>query len=294
MKQPDLRQLRCFSQVARLLSVTAAAKALHVSQPAVSASLKLLESQLGVKLFVRSGRAIRLTAEGELLAERSRTVFAALDDVSRAMEEAGGTAHGTARIGVPPMFGGFYLPEKLLAFRKRFPEITISMQEAGARSLKSMLEEGVIDVAVIARDQTERVFEFVSLGVHKNVLCVAPAHPLAMRRFVRAEHLVDLPWAMLTHDFQQRLRIDELFAQLGRSPIIAFETNSLQLVRAAVARGGACALLPRVALHAIKGIAAVPTRPAMETEFGLAWVSRRVLSRSNQALVEFLKAVGTM
>ena len=140
----DLYQLRYFLEVARTLSFTRAAENLHISPPAVSKSVALLERSVGRKLFTRSRRQVLLTLEGERLKAHAETIF---DHVERAgMELRGhGADPSVLKIGSREMITNYLLGPSLLAFRKKHPTTRFGIYELGPREMAEALKKDLID-----------------------------------------------------------------------------------------------------------------------------------------------------
>src|SRR5689334_3377353 len=117
----NMYPLHVFRLVARLGSVTHAARELKVSQPAVSAHLRALEARYGAPLFERTPRGMRLTPAGEVVADHAARVFALLDDMGAAVESASGQIRGAVTIAASTTPGAYLLPGLLRAFRDRNP-----------------------------------------------------------------------------------------------------------------------------------------------------------------------------
>src|ERR1700755_2615591 len=107
----DVRSLRYCMAIAHLGSFTRAAEALHVAQPALSVSVKKLEEELGVTLFVRNARKVVPTVEGEILLKRAQRIFTEMDYAKREIEDSVELRSGIVNIGMPPMFGQHYFPQ---------------------------------------------------------------------------------------------------------------------------------------------------------------------------------------
>src|SRR5947207_9062808 len=123
----NLALLAVFDTVARDGSVTRAAEALMVTQPAVSRQLRSLEEQIGAKLFERAGRGIRLTADGEVLADYTRRIIALIDEAQSQMSELRGLRRGRLAIGAGTNISVHLLPEAIVRFRQRFPGIALHL-----------------------------------------------------------------------------------------------------------------------------------------------------------------------
>jgi DNA-binding transcriptional LysR family regulator len=191
----ELRQLRYFLAVADELNFTRAAERLHLAQQALSASIRRLEAQLGVALFVRSTRKVELTVAGEVLVEGARAVVgAAVDAVERVHQVAEGRG-GRITIGFSTAAGGVPIVRQIIrTFSERAPGVDIRTKEHDFSDPSAGLADASVDVAFIFGPLPVEGLASVTLVREDRVLAVRPEHPLAARVAVNADELRDLPW----------------------------------------------------------------------------------------------------
>lgn len=146
-----LEPLRHFALVAQHSTFTAAARHAHVSQPALTASIKRLEEQMGARLFDRGSSGATLTEAGKALLPRARAALAAIEEGRRAVAEVMGLAVGSVRVGAGATVCTYYLPRTLARFRARFPGVQILLREATPDVLLDDLEAGDLDMVILAR-----------------------------------------------------------------------------------------------------------------------------------------------
>ena len=140
-----------FTLAAQHGTFTAAARHAHVTQPALTASIKRLELQMGARLFERGPSGATLTAAGVALLPRARAALAALDEGRRAVAEVMGLAVGSVRVGAGATVCTYYLPRTLARFRARHPTVKILLREANPDDLIDALEAGDLDLVILAR-----------------------------------------------------------------------------------------------------------------------------------------------
>jgi LysR family pca operon transcriptional activator len=188
-----LRHLRCFLETARTGSLSAAAEALHVSQPAASKTIRELEEIVGVALFDRGGRRLALTPAGALFQQHAGTAMLALD---RAQDMARRAPARLTRltVGVLPTVATAVFPRAALAFRERFPNCVLRVSTGPNWLLLSQLREGTLDLIVGRMPSPEQMtgLTFRQLYTERVVLVVRPGHPL-IRGGRLAEELADYP-----------------------------------------------------------------------------------------------------
>jgi DNA-binding transcriptional LysR family regulator len=146
-----LEPLRHFALVVQHHTFTAAARHAHVTQPALTASIQRLETQMGARLFDRGPGGASLTAAGHALLPRARAAIAALEEGRRAVAEVMGLAKGSVRLGAGATVCTYYLPKTLARFRARHPGVQILLREGNPEGLVDALEAGDLDLVILAR-----------------------------------------------------------------------------------------------------------------------------------------------
>ena len=192
---PELRQLRVFLAVADERSFTRAAERLHLAQQGVSASVRRLETQLGVALFVRDTRSVALTPAGEALVDGARAVIAAVDDALARVRLVAEGRSGRLVIGFSTAAGGVgAVRDALRRFATEAPDVDLRTVEHDFGDPSAGLAEGRVQAAFIFGPHPVEGLASVPLVAEGRLLAVHPEHPLASRQSVSAEDLRDLPW----------------------------------------------------------------------------------------------------
>lgn len=148
-------ELRHFLLVIEHGTLTGAARAAHLSQPALTASIQRLERRFDARLLHRGRRGAEATAEGLALVPHARAALAAVDDARRAVAEVAGLAGGEVRLGGGATACTYLLPGVLARFRARYPKVRISLREGFPDGLREMLRAGALDLAVVTGEDGE-------------------------------------------------------------------------------------------------------------------------------------------
>jgi len=143
-----LDELRHFVLIAEHGTFTEAARRAHLSQPALTASIRRLEDELGARLFHRGPGGAELSAEGAALLPRARAALAAVEDGRRAVAEVAGLHAGEVRLGAGATATTYRLPPLLAQFRRRYPDVRFLVREAYTDQLEAMLRDGELDLAI--------------------------------------------------------------------------------------------------------------------------------------------------
>ena len=149
MDNLELRQIQYFIEVAKREHMTEAADALHVAQSAVSRQIVNLEAELGVDLFIREGRNIRLTPIGHVFLKRMEQAMDVIDQARREVEESLDPEKGTVRVGFPSSLAAHLFPTIISAFRKQFPDVKYQLHQDSYPQLIDSVIKGDIDMALL-------------------------------------------------------------------------------------------------------------------------------------------------
>lgn len=276
----ELRQLRYFVAVAQRRHFTAAAEAIGVAQPALSQQVRLLERELGVTLFDRGGRRVRLTPAGEALLARAGRILAEVADAQGEMAEFAGAVRGRVTVGTLPSLAEHQLPPLVAAFHARHLGLELVLREERTARLLEFLGAGEVDLALLHQSSVAPAaapaITLEPLFSEELVAAVAPAHPLAGRGALPLAALRDADFILTKSGSAIRETILTACAVAGFAPRIAFESGAAATVRALAAAGLGVAVLPRSEAQ-IGGVAlaAIALTPRLTRTVALAWPAAR-------------------
>lgn len=245
------RLLHHFLITCNHLNMTSAADELAITQPALTKSIKLLESELGVALFTRLPNGVVPTHFGEALAKHARTIFLEYDHALAEIEAMKGGAAGVIRIGAGPIWLTHFLPPAIAEFRAAHPRIKFSLQPCVISTAIPALLRGEIEVFCGSLDFPDHP-EIVKQEIDQidHVVLASARHPLARAAEVRAAQLLDYPWAMLARDDVGRRQLSSYFASNGLiAPDAALESTSIISILQTVSAGDFLTCLARPLLE---------------------------------------------
>ena len=242
----ELRHLRYFVAVAEEENISRAAAKLRISQPAVGRQIHDLEEELGVLLLARTGKSVRLTAAGRIFVGEARDVLA---HAAAAVEEVRNAPAPPTEINVGYLPSGTVglLSRALRVFKKRFPEMRVTLHDLSAEDMQPLLLEKKLDVALtVLRHKLSPALAMQEVARYETCVAVGISHPLAKAKFVSLEEVASAPVATFARKefpgYYQHL--EKMFATVGRRPRIGSEHDSGSSLIAAVAAGQEFALLP--------------------------------------------------
>lgn len=191
---PDIRQLRYLVFVAEAGSLTAASRALHITQPALSLALQKLEREVGVKLLTRHARGVELSAAGDAFVAKARDALELIDEATISARYCEGLAASELVIGALPATLS-RLPRRLIAaFQHQYPLVRIRVSELSYVTHTQALLTGKVDLAFLWPPYEEPQLDFLELTREGRVLGVAAEHPLAERDTVVLDDILDLQY----------------------------------------------------------------------------------------------------
>jgi LysR family transcriptional regulator, low CO2-responsive transcriptional regulator len=244
----NLHHLAIFHVVAETGSISASAERMHISQPAISKQLKEFESRLGVVLFERMPRGVRLTEAGELLRNYATRLFEISRAAQAALAELAEAKQGHLVIGASNTIGTYILPRLLAMFRVRHPEAHISMFVGNTEQVS----QGVADMR-FALGFIEGPLHVGDLQVQRFredeiVPVVSPGHPLMRKKRLSAADFSGQPLLMRESGSGTRELIETTLRQRSIRPGRVVEFGNTESIKQAAIHGGGIAFLPRVSM----------------------------------------------
>lgn len=242
-----LRQLRTFVAAAKVGSVSNAARALSISQSAMSEAIKDLEADLGVRLFDRHARGLLVTQPGQQFLRHAHRVLAEVQMSRLALgrPESPPALPGTLSLGVTALMAGYVLSDLLARFRRANPDVTVTATKDAGEHIEHLLIGGELDVAMMVtgalRNRAALMVETVEVSAFR--LWLPAGHPLAERDSIALGDLAGENLIALMAD-EMEAELANLLASLRPRPRVAFRTRSVEAVRSLVATGAGVAILP--------------------------------------------------
>ena len=292
-KGSRLKPLRAFCQVARLGSVSRAAEALYLSQPAVTLQLQALERELGVRLLERSGRRLTPTREGELLYEMARPLVGGLDNLAAHFrEQVRGLDAGELNVAAGSSTILYLLPGIVDAFRRSHPDVRLTLHNVTGAGGLDLLRNDAVDLAVGSMLDVPADLTYAPVYRFEPMLIMPLDHPLAVRQALELEDLspygLILPPKRLT-----TYRLVDLVFQQNRVPYtVALEVGGWEVIKQYVAMGLGISIVTAICLTeadrqrlAARSLARwFPSR-----SYGIVMRKGKFLSAQARAFVELIK-----
>jgi LysR family carnitine catabolism transcriptional activator len=287
----SLRQLRAFVALAQSRSFAEASELLHLSQPALSVSIKNMEAAVGGRLFSRSTRSLELSPEGRAFLPIARRLLAdwdqAFDDLGRAFS----LRQGKVSIAVMPSFAMNQFPQALVTFRRRHPDINVTVEDVVMEQVIDAVREGQVDLGITFEPEQLDGVEFSPLFPDRFVAVVAGESPLARESALHWNSLAGQPFIAMNRGSWLRATTDAAMAAAGVRPRQLSEANQLATIGRMVSLDLGVSVVPELCRQQMEsmGIACrAIDDPAIERRVGVFTRKRHPLSRPADAMRSLL------
>jgi DNA-binding transcriptional LysR family regulator len=284
------RQIEAFRAVIVTGGITSAARALNVTQPAVTRLIRDLQHELGLSLFTRRGARLVPTNEALALYREVERQFVGLERIAQAARDLREGRTGSLRVAALPAFNVGFLPRVVGAFLNDRPGLDVALYGSISSQVADWVISGFCEVgfAQMPLDFPSLVME--PLPQVAAVAVVPEGHPLARRRALEPEDFAGQPFVSLEQTTQLRYRVDALFSARGLSRQTRVETPLSMIACSLVAAGAGLSIVDPItaAEYRGRGVVVLPVRPAILFDLATVWSAQR--SRSAIA-VEFAARV---
>lgn len=248
-----LRQLQCFSAVARNLSYTKAADELHLTQPAVSMQIRQLEQQAGLALTEQLGKQVHLTEAGEEVFRYARSILQQVDEMDDVLDKLKGFAGGRLRIAAISS-ANYFAPRLLGTFHQRFPDVNVSIETTNQAAVVKLVSENEVDMAIMGQPPGESHLEALEFMDNPLVIVAPPGHRLAARKRIALKELEKEVFLIREPGSGTRGAMQRFFRQQKLKLTTGMEMGSLSGIKQGVQAGLGLGLLPRGAVQVELGL----------------------------------------
>jgi LysR family transcriptional activator of glutamate synthase operon len=245
----ELRQIHYFIEVANREHVTEAAALLHVAQSAVSRQIFNLEAELGVDLFVREGRNVKLTPIGRIFLNHMEEAVTIIDNAKREISEYLDPGKGTIRIGFPSSLATYTMPTAISAFRERYPQVKFQLKQGAYYDLIDRVAKGEIDMALLGPVPMKEKKVKGSVLFTENLVTLLPAqHRLAKAKKLKLNELSEDGFVLFPEGYILRELLVDACEQHGFQPDVAFEGEDIDAIKGLVSAGLGVTIIPEITL----------------------------------------------
>ncbi|MEE4277655.1 MAG: HTH-type transcriptional regulator CysB [Halieaceae bacterium] len=235
-----LQQLRYIWEVAHHdLNVSATAQALYTSQPGISKQIRLLEDELGVEIFSRSGKHLtHVTPAGKVILEAAGEVLRKVESIKHIAQEYSDETRGSLSLATTHTQARYVLPDVIQGFIGKYPDVSLHMHQGTPMQISEMAADGTVDFA-IATEALELFSDLIMMPCYRWNRCVLVPrdHPLAQVSRLSLEDVAAHPIVTYVFGFTGRSRLDEAFVSAGLTPRVVFTAADADVIKTYVRLG---------------------------------------------------------
>lgn len=246
-----LQQLRYIWEVARHdLNVSATAQALYTSQPGISKQIRMLEDELGVEVFARSGKHLtHVTPAGEAILKIAGDILQQVESIRRVAQEFRDEDRGDLRIATTHTQARYALPPVIKRFTEHFPDVSLHMHQGTPMQISEMAAKGNVDFA-IATEALELFSDLIMMPCYRwnRTVVVPEGHPLTKVRPLTLEALSAYPIVTYVFGFTGRSKLDEAFTSAGLEPRVVFTAADADVIKTYVRLGMGVGIIAHMAV----------------------------------------------
>lgn len=249
----DLRQLRYFTRIVELGSISAAAEALHTAQPSLSKHVSKLEAEFDTQLLVRGVSGVKPTVTGQILYRHAKGMLRQAEEAKAAVKHGRDVPSGTVIVGLPTSTSRVLAMPLLERVRAEMPEVTLALVEGATYDLAQAVVSHRIDLA-ITTDVHDHPNILVKFLLNEELFLVSRADDPCLSSHISVEQLADLPLVLPQFPNSVRVRISRLMLESGREIQLVAESSATEILLASVQRGIGHTVLPWSALATASGV----------------------------------------
>ncbi len=245
-----LQQLRYIWEVAHHdLNVSATAQSLYTSQPGISKQIRLLEDELGVEIFSRSGKHLtRITPAGQAILRTAGEILRKVESIKQVAQEFSNDRKGSLSLATTHTQARYTLPKVIAGFVERYPDVSLHMHQGTPIQISEMAAEGSVDFA-IATEAMELFSDLIILPCYtwNRVVLVPKNHPLCQVSKLTLEDIAKCPIVTYVFGFSGRSRMDEAFMEHGLAPRVVFTASDADVIKTYVRMGLGVGIVAKMA-----------------------------------------------
>lgn len=246
-----LQQLRYIWEVAHHdLNVSATAQVLYTSQPGISKQIRLLEDELGVEVFARSGKHLtRITPAGEAILQVAGEILRKVESIKQVAQEFSDETKGSLSIATTHTQARYALPGVIEGFMQKYPDVSLHMHQGTPMQISEMAANGTTDFA-IATEAMELFSDLIMMPCYRwnRSILVPRNHPLAQNPRPSLEQVAAYPLVTYVFGFTGRSKLDEAFKTRGLTPRVAFTAADSDVIKTYVRLGVGVGIVASMAL----------------------------------------------
>ena len=286
------RRLKIFHTVARLLNFTKAGEQLHMTQPAVTFQIRQLEEQFNTRLFDRTHNKVTLTEAGKQVYMYADRILKLYEDMNHSITEMTGDVSGGVSLGASTTIAEYMLPLLIGEFKVKYPDVNISLKEANSEDIIAMVENNVVDLAIVEGSVNNKNLIVEQCRVDQLVVIMPNSHVLAKEPTLQVKDILGHPFICRESGSGTQEAITNYVERQNPDGIlnVCFELSSPEAIKGAVEAGMGISIVSRASIDKelrLGTLTAVELSPKLERPFSFVRQRYKFKSRAADELLGF-------
>ena len=286
------RRLKIFHTVARLLNFTKAGEHLHMTQPAVTFQIRQLEEQFNTRLFDRTHNKVTLTEAGKQVYMYADRILKLYEDMTHSITEMTGDVSGGVSLGASTTIAEYMLPRLIGNFKVKYPEVNISLKESNSEDIITMVENNVVDLAIVEGSINNKNLIVEQCRVDQLVVIMPNNHALANESTLQVKDILQHPFICRESGSGTQEAITNYVHKQSPNSVlnICFELSSPEAIKGAVEAGMGISIVSRASIDKelrLGTLTAVELLPKLERPFSFVRQRYKFKSRAADELLGF-------
>ena len=284
----NITHLKYFNEVCKWQSISKAALALHISQPTISIAIKELEKETGLNLFIRIGKRLLLTDDGQLVWQKIIPILSSFENLDKEIKDLSQNKNHI-RLAVPPQIGVFILPLLFTEFKELHPDINLEIIETGGIDALSMLEADDLDISLTNYDNKfSNNLTYHKLCYNEICFCTSKKNHSKIGDSITLKNASDCELVLLNGNFFINRVIQNEFAKENLFPNVLLYSSQLHTIKNLVSNGIANTFLMKHAILPNDDIATIPLNPRCYINSGVVTKKGKNLHKNELILLNFI------
>lgn len=285
-----------FKYLAQIENMSECARVLNISQSTLSRAIKNLETELGVPLFNRIGRIIKLNKYGAEFLKTTNNIVEEMDIYKTNIIDSTNVYNGKLKIGFLHSVGVTYISEFLKTFNLKYPNVELKLVQNDAKNLIVMLDKGEVDIIITTVEEMNKHTHFEPLIVEQLYVTVNENHKLGERNEIAIDELIDEKFILLKTNLLLRRQIDEILKSYQFTPKISFEGDEVITIATFISSGLGISILPHLRNVKIPNLRQIPIKNHdAKRVIGLCYKNKNdvvpIINKAKESLVNYFKTV---
>lgn len=288
----DIKNITYFVELAKEKNFTRASNNLHISQPALSKAIKLLEHEINTKLIERNTKMFKLTQQGEVFFENAKKALDVINFEMYKLEDSLTHSKKVLKLGLPPVIGAAYFPSIIAKFQEEYPDVKIQIIEEGSNEIREKVKDEEIELGVTIIPIKSKTLTTIPIAKGHVVLVVNKKHKLASKRYIDIKELKDEKFITFNEDFMMYDKTIGACKECGFEPDIILKTSQWDFIIEMISLNQGITIIPKPIVKRFKlnDIKMIPIKsPEISWDIGFILKNNEYISTTTKLFIEYVR-----